>query len=270
MTWTKGTSSGGGGSIVAPSVTNGNIVLNGTEVKVYDDTSLRGSIGSSSSKWAGKVWNVVGDSITEHNFRTTKNYQDYIAENIGCTVNNYGISGTGWFTASSSGGTNAIYQRVSSLNVNADLITVFAGTNDWGQVGKTLVLGSFGDTNGANSFYGAVDSALSQLISKYPTKTIAVFTPIPRSNAWFDVANSAGVTLTQISDAIIQVCKKYSIPCLDLYRNSGLFPWNATAKSTYFSPPSGTIDVPNGDGLHPNDAGHQILASKVLSFLNTL
>jgi lysophospholipase L1-like esterase len=229
--------------------------------------------GTPTSKWAGKVWNVIGDSITEVNFRANTRYHDYIKTSIGCTVNNYGISGTGYFTPSTSGGTNAIYQRISSLPT-ADLVTVFAGTNDWGQVGKTLVLGTMGDTNGVNSFYGAVDSTLSQLISKYPTGTqIAVFTPIVRSSggAWFDGANSAGVTLSQISDAIIQVCKKYSIPCLDLYRNSApLAPWNATNKSTYFCPPSGTIDVPNGDGLHPNDAGHKILADKILSFLNTL
>jgi lysophospholipase L1-like esterase len=141
-----------------------------------------------SSKWNGKTWNAIGDSITEVNFRANKRYHDYIKESIGCTVNNYGISGTGYFTPSASGGTNAIYQRISSLP-SADLVTVFAGTNDWGQVGKTLVLGALGDTNGANSFYGAVDSTLSQLIAKYPSNTqIAVFTPIVRSagSAQFD------------------------------------------------------------------------------------
>lgn len=231
-------------------------------------SSNSGSTATITSKWAGKTWNVVGDSITEVNFRANTRYHDYIKNEIGCTVNNYGISGTGWFTPSGAGGTNAIYQRISSLASPVDLVTIFAGTNDWGQVGKTLVLGSYGDTNGANSFYGAVDSTLSQLINKYPTNTtIAVFTPIVRLNAQFDATNSAGVSMGQISDAIIQVCKKYSIPVLDLFRNSNpLAPWNTTNNNTYFADPRG--DTP--DGLHPNDAGHKIIADKVLSFLNTL
>lgn len=212
------------------------------------------------SKWAGKIWNAVGDSITEHNFRTTKNYQDYIAEWIGCTVNNYGSSGTGWYCS------GEFYDRIDDLNSNADLITVFGGTNDWAEVGSNLVLGNYGDTSGSTSFYGAVDQALVNLINKYPTKTIAVFTPIPRANAFNNAVNGRGITMTQVVDAIIKVCEKYSVPVLDLYRVSNLYPWNATANQAYFSCDS----APNGDGLHPNALGHEILAHKILTFLNSL
>jgi lysophospholipase L1-like esterase len=218
------------------------------------------------SKWQGKTWNVIGDSITEHNFRTNKNYHDYIKDKIGCTVNNYGISGTGYFTPSTSGGTNAIYQRISTM-APAELITVFAGTNDWGEVGKTFAMGALGDTNGSVSFYGSVDSTLSQLIAKYPTKTIAAFTPLPRSTSWGNTGtNSAGVTLQQVADAVKYVCNKYSIPCLDLNRNSNSAPWNTDSNNYYFTAPGNTTP----DGLHPNDALHQLLADKILPFLNTL
>lgn len=223
--------------------------------------------GIASNKWAGKTWNVIGDSITEHNFRTTKNYHDYITDKIGCTVNNYGVSGTGWRTPSATGGTNAIYQRLESINTSADLITVFAGTNDWAEVGLPMTLGSLGDTSPSTSFFGAVDYVLNQLITKYPTKTIAVFTPLPRSDAWFNLPHgTSGITMENVADAIIAVANKYNIPFLDLYRTSSLFPWNATANDTYFKAVSKT----SGDGLHPNDAGHQLLADKILAFLNTL
>lgn len=96
-------------------------------------------------------------------------------------------------------------------------------------------------------------------------KTIAVFTPRPRSDA-FNATNSADIKLSQVADAIIQVANKYSIPVLDLYHNSSLFPWNATANQTYFS----CATSPNGDGLHPNDVRYQLLADKILAFLNTL
>lgn len=278
------------------------------------------------SKWAGKIWNVVGDSITEHNTKTTYNYHDYIAQKIGCTVNNYGISGTGWRCPSSVGGTNAIYQRLNSLATNADLITVFAGTNDWAQNGGTaMVLGSLGDTSASTSFYGAVDQILSTLVNTYPTKTVAVFTPLQRASAWYNLSNTvptsvwaastnynvagsfvtpktangycyvstnagtsgatepvwpttlgstvsdgtitwkffgapnSNTSLQDISNAIIAVANKYNVPVLDLYKNGNMYAQNTTFQ---------TNTMP--DGLHPNDNGHQMLADKILAFLNTL
>jgi len=222
------------------------------------DAEFKNVISSSiatTSKWTGKIWNVIGDSITEHNDKTTKNYQDYIASKISCTVNNYGLSGTGWFTPW--GGNAAFYNRLVALASNADLITVFGGTNDWGETGKTLVLGSFGDTDPALTFYGAVDYTIRQLVTMFPTKTIAVFTPIPRNNSWG--TSSTGVTLEQITDAIIKVCARYSVPVLDLYRKGNVYAWDANYR-TYALP----------DGLHPNDNGHVTLADKILDFLNSL
>ncbi|MFE8095828.1 SGNH/GDSL hydrolase family protein, partial [Bacillus toyonensis] len=172
---------------------------------------------------------------------------------------------TGWRTPNGAGTGRPIYERISAMDPNLDLITVFAGTNDWGETGKPLVLGQFGDTDPAASLYGAVDNVFSQLINKYPTKTIAAFTPLPRGDA-FNAPNGSGISLEQVADAIIKVAKKYSVPVLDLYRISSLFPWNDTANEFYFK----AVGQPSGDRLHPNDAGHQILADKILAFLNTL
>lgn len=221
---------------------------------------MRYGILNQQSKWSGKIWNAIGDSITEKNGATSKNYHDYIKEEINCTINNYGVSGTGWRTPKSVGGSSAIYQRISGMAVNADLITVFAGTNDWSEVGIPMVLGSFGDTDPLASFYGAVDNVLSQLVTKYPTKTVAVFTPLQRSEAWYNLGHGTStVTLEQISDAIIKVSNKYNVPVLDLYRLGNMYAQNATFR---------TVMMP--DGLHPNDAGHQLLADKILSFINDL
>nr|WP_309098603.1 SGNH/GDSL hydrolase family protein [Fredinandcohnia onubensis] len=221
------------------------------------------------SKWTGKKWLAIGDSITEHNFRTSKNYHNYIAEKIGCTVINEGHSGTGWRTPNREGSL-PIYKRISGYTLDCDLITVYAGTNDWGQSGISLVMGTFGDTDPAASFYGSVDYVIKQLVAKYPTKTIAVFTPLQRSDGF--VANSAGVTLEQIADAIIKVSNHYGIPVLDLYRLANLNVWNSESNNYYFTPSGKNIpvDLESADGLHPNDNGHKVLADKILSFLNSL
>lgn len=221
---------------------------------------------TTNSKWAGKKWNVIGDSITEKNLRTNKNYHDFIKDKIGCIVNNYGLSGTGWFTFwnnTSDGVTNQpFYNRLDTLDITADLITIFGGTNDVAGTGKQLVLGAFGDTDPAVSFYGALDYTLKTLIAKYPTKTIATFTPLPASSRWGETSTN----MVNVVNAIIKVSNHYSIPCLDLYRNSNLHPWNTDENTYYFSPPSGAP----GDGLHPNDNGHSKLADKILAFLNNL
>ena len=43
-----------------------------------------------------KKWVVVGDSLTEKNNRATKNYHDYISEEVGINVINMGVGGTGY------------------------------------------------------------------------------------------------------------------------------------------------------------------------------
>lgn len=217
------------------------------------------------SKWSGKKWSVIGDSITA-GFDSVTNtndcvaYHQVIANKIGCTVNNYGIGGTGYRCPSSVGGTDMFYNRLSAIDSTSDLITVFGGTNDWnGNNGVPMVLGVMGDTSPSASFYGAVDNVLSTLVTNFPTKTIAVFTPLERSNAWYNLGGSNGVTLQQVTDAVIAVANKYNIPVLDLYRNSNMYAWNATFRSAMMP-----------DGLHPNNTGHQALADKILAFLNML
>jgi lysophospholipase L1-like esterase len=217
------------------------------------------------SRLSGKKWVVVGDSITEKNSRATKNYHDFIKDWTGCTVVNHGISGTGWFTPSTGGGTNSIRERIGALPADADFVTVFAGTNDWSSVGKPFVLGTIADTDGAVSFYGAVNSVITQLIAKYPTKPIAVFTPLPKLGSQTGTKNVANVTMKQVAEVIIEVCSYFSIPVLNLYSDSGLYPWDATNNATYFSSPGS----PTGDGLHPNAEGQLIMARKIMSFFDT-
>lgn len=212
------------------------------------------------SKWAGKVWNAIGDSLTEvEGTNTVKKYHAFIAEKIGCTVNNYGMGGTGWFTDRQAyDGWVAFHKRLNAVNANADLITVFGGTNDFGQTGGYAVpLGTFGDTDPATTFYGAVDFTIKKLVEKFPTKTIAIITPVPRSNG--KTANSTGHTLEQYVDAIIKVAASYSVPTLDLFRHSGLYVWDASFGAYAMT-----------DGVHPNATGHGLLADKILAFLNGL
>lgn len=198
-----------------------------------------------SSFWTNKKWLAIGDSITDAATPERK-YLYFIQDLIDCEIINNGLSGTGYIAKT------PIHGRINALPNDADLITVFAGTND-----HPYYIGKLGDTVDT-TFYGAVELALSSLVNKYPLKTIAVFTPLPRRN----------INLKGYADAIKDVANKYSLPVLDLFNDSCFYANNTTFVANYTYGGNGTVGT--GDGLHPNTAWQEILARKVLSFLNTL
>ena len=64
-------------------------------------------------------------------------------------------------------------------------------------------------------------------------------------------------------DKLEQICKLRGYPFLDLYHSSGFRPWVTECNNKYFKRES----FATGDGLHPNDNGHKILANKIENFL---
>lgn len=211
---------------------------------------------------ANKKWAAIGDSITEKNSRTNLNYHDFIKSDVqNLTVYNYGKSGTGYFDRS------GVADLVTQTDI--DLITVFFGTNDWGNQNNSnkKQLGVFLDT-GTATISGCINTTLTGLLSKFYTKKIAVITPLPRLTNWGENAanNAYGYTLKQLADLIKQYCDHYSIPCLDLYHKSNLPVWVPAANQLYFTAPANSTP----DGLHPNDAGHRVIGDKVKAFLESI
>lgn len=202
----------------------------------------------------GKKWTVIGDSITEKNFRANKNYHDFVAEWAGgMAVVNLGDSGTGYFDR---------HGVVSDVPADTDLITVFLGTNDWGNT--TLPLGQYGDS-ATDTICGCIDTLLSSLVEQFFSTPIGVVTPIPRLTSWGDPGqtNSREFSLKQLSELIARYAAKYSLPVLDLYKESGLTVYTAGGNALYFTAPG----QPSPDGLHPNDAGQEVLAWRFSRFL---
>lgn len=205
----------------------------------------------------GKKWALIGDSITEYNYRATVNYSMYIKNKVGSlTLYNYGQSGTGYFDSHNIA--NSITQT------DMDFITVALGTNDFGKA--TLPLGAFLDT-GTTTVSGCINTLLSSLITKFYNKKIYVFTPVPRLSSYGlnGATNAQGYSLEQLSELIKQYCRHYSLPCLDLYHGSNLPVWTAGGNTYYFTAPN----YPSPDGLHPNDAGHAVMAQKIQPFLES-
>ena len=195
-----------------------------------------------------KKWVVIGDSISYTvggRTRTDKFYQEFIAENTGCTLFNWGGNGTGYYTEFK--GVSYIYNRINEIPEDANLITIFAGTND------NLNVGNYGDTD-FTSFYGAVDKTVKAIKDKFPLVPLGLITPLPRTVN--DLTNAKN---KNYSEAIKAIGKKYSVPVLDLYADCGFHVNNNEFKLNCMP-----------DGLHPNINGHAMLSKKIQPWLENV
>lgn len=106
--------------------------------------------------------------------------------------------------------------------------------------------------------YGALKAFYDGMIEKYPNTPIGVITSTPRDYSW-----GKNGEFTPHVNAVIDMAEHYSLPLLDLYRCSGLRPWNPINNKEYFSCSSS----PTGDGVHPNDKGQLVMAHKIYDFI---
>lgn len=199
----------------------------------------------------------IGDSITEVNARTTKNYHQFIADRTGLINVNKGISGTGYQDRK-----NVAY----TITDKPDLICVMLGTNDYGLVGgKTKPLGTAKE-HSYTTVAGSIYYTYYQLSKVFPTVPIVVLTPTPRieSNPFKEVENGQGYTLGQLVDVIKEIAKQFSFPVLDLYRESNIRVWDNNVNKTFFAWKEGMED-----GLHPNAKGHEFISYTIQSFLES-
>ena len=219
------------------------------------------------SKWKGKVVNILGDSITEGKGTTIK-YADSLAASLGCTVRNYGISGSTISSGSGSNtGSNPMDTRFADMDDNADGIIVFGGTNDFGW--RHTPLGNIND-NDKTTFYGSLKTLIEGLINKYPLVPIMFITPLHRADGDGDGENTPnihGKKLVDYVNAIKEVCELYSIKVCDLWSKSGIQPNLPIHKDLYTSKTTG---YPEGDGLHPNEIGNKKITPIIVNDFNDL
>ena len=231
------------------------IRLGWLNTNIYNASLFQGIKQSAepSQRWATKKWTCLGDSLTEF-IRTSHNYHDYVADTTGIKVVNMGLSGTGYANGSASN--NAFYQRVANVPLDSDVITIFGSFND-GAV--DIPLGTATDT-GTTTMGGCINTTFDNLFTVLPLANLGVVTPCPWQGANpYDGAQK----YKDYVQLIIDICKRRSIPCLDLFHESGLRPWDATFRSLAY-----TKD--NGGGTHPDETGHRILAPKFEAFLDSL
>ncbi|WP_151837529.1 SGNH/GDSL hydrolase family protein [Acinetobacter ursingii] len=208
-----------------------------------------------------KRWLAIGDSITDYSFRpypTYKNFTQQLAEKHNMTVYNYGQSGTGFY-----GRYNALDQ-VTQSESDIDFVTVFLGTNDWGNiqvVPNNKPLGVFGDT-GTNTVSGCINTLFDALLNRFPSTPVYILCPLPRSDNWGINAaiNQQGYTLFELVNLLKLYAQQCNFAVLDMYSGSN-FKCQTTAMKN--------IWTVNGDGVHPTLEAHTKLLPIIENFLNS-
>lgn len=215
----------------------------------------------------GKKIAFLGDSITEGHGTSAPEY--IFLNRLKAQYNlekalNYGIGGTRIAKQLQQSGNHIwdkdFVERVDEMDPDVDVVVVFGGTNDFGH--GDAPLGSKYDRN-PNTFYGACYVLMEKLINKYPDATIVFMTPVHRcneDNLRGDGGKAQDVApLSTYVEIIKEVATYYSIPVLDLFATSGIQPKVEVLREKYCP-----------DGLHPSDAGHELIAKRLAGFLQTL
>ena len=240
--------------------------------------------------YKGKKFVFLGDSITCGVGATSKEnyYVNRLAKLLG--VENYTNVAVSGSTMSKGGDphVNDCLWKLTEANCSgADFVTIMLGTNDFGTAVKdgklygkkkyddnrnVRELGEFlSDDN--TTIYGAVKMwcekimELKQTSSCKNTKFFFV-TPVPLTrnmsmNSGYaadqNATNIHGIKLRDICEAIIETCDYYKIPVLDANLYSGIYYKNSSDHNVSKNMVS--------DGIHPNDAGHKLIAECVYKML---
>lgn len=215
----------------------------------------------------GVKWCAYGNSLTDSatlagQTTGTKNYVDYVSESLGLNVVNCGSGGTGFLKNNNKG---TFVDRVSSIPLDTEILTVFGSFNDYEYISEHL--GTIGDT-GTDTIYGAIYNFIHDVYTRCPNAIIGIITPTKWGylSDWKDV--SAGGLCDSYVEALLKTADKWSIPVLDLYHDSGLRPWDSNFAQLYYKDDDG-----NGTAntVHPLDAAHKrFIAPKVEAFIKQI
>ena len=190
---------------------------------------------------------AVGDSITEYNFRAGTNWVMYLENWSGCTIQNLGVSGSGFANGSK------YIDRLSSIQADADLIGVALSWND---MSAGIPIGSATDT-GTGSVCGYVNDYFDALITAFPITPIIAYCQGP-----WEIYRHGRPTSDDYIAKFKEICNNHGIPFYEgLYEGCVLRPWNADNREEYYksdNPDLGNVGVV--DNVHPNSKGHLAIA----------
>lgn len=220
------------------------------------------------SKWNGKLIYAFGDSITWYDGNPfgnahiesgimAKGYLSYMRDELGATVNNYGISG----------GTiqSHIATSIKSKSfVTVDVVTINGGANDWATTSSPPPLGTIAPIASAFNIattYGALQSAVEYILTSNPKIKIYFITPI---RGYLKPESTNPLKGQELPESYTNMFKEvgelYGIPVCDLFNQCG---FNKLNYSNWY----GDIGALGDRYIHLINLGYKRMAEILISFL---
>lgn len=171
-------------------------------------------------------------------------------------VYGYGLGGT--TIAKRKDKTNSILERLDTMlaeNPDADYIIIQGGVND-AYCYETIPLGEI--STGYNeeldeyTFSGALESLFKKAQLKWQGKKIGFIVTFKIPSASY---------LNDYMERAKEICEKYSVPYLDLFKSSGLNYHLTEIKDNYSD---------NADGCHPNSKGYDFISPIIEKWIKSL
>ena len=207
-------------------------------------------------------WFALGDSLTEKNFRASKNYLDYIKEELGITVVNLGHSSAGYMHSNSDEQNfRTEITEIGGYNYDTDIITVMGSINDFQHIASDL--GQLGDTT-TDTIYGCMYTFCNNLFTSYIGARIGIICPPATGTYHTNYSN-----FQAYNTALKETAKLFAIPVLDLSEKCNLKPWIEDFRNTFFKA-DGTGNTGQVDQTHPNSKGHWLIHNAIKEFIKTL
>ena len=222
--------------------------------------------------YEGKTIACVGDSIT-YAYGVTKDETDYVtllAKKLGMNYIRLGQSGT---TLCTDGSRTCNINKLTERNLNgADVVTIAMGINDFCAAGTGYYeLGNIQSTD-TSTIYGAMKmwcERIEELRKTDSLKNTEFYFLTPVITSWNNSVTSArnwdqskknihGYTLRDLCNAIIEVATLYDVDVIDLNLLSGMY---------YVSAEDNNTAIFGGDGVHPGEVGHEMMANALANVL---
>lgn len=198
-------------------------------------------------------WGIIGDSLSDKRYVNFDMYMDYIKtrSNYDLSVQNVAVAGSGFVKREDSN--ECFYQRLSLIDDDVDFITVMGSFND---LFVTQPMGDIDDDFNAGSVFGYINHFFDVYDNLHAGKPLGIILTPPWSGR-----RPGDFSADRYINGLIDICKKNTVPYLDLYHQSQLKPWHPNYQILFYN---------EDDFVHPNTKGHKHIAPKVDRFIQSL